>query len=258
MVVLNNIFNWIKDFSHWMSGFQVIRETSWALAQVAMTPLTPPSGCESCFCLSEKISELEQRISMLYKIQKVERYFGIIFGPVQATTTRAEELVATAPYPADAATSPAAASTLPTATAPSTASVAAPVTVPKYPWHWLGDKRKASVSSAPITSGTTSSALGWVGDCKKKGRLSFPSFYTTATHDNQLVNRYGILDSHEFPPLAGNPLLVPWEYPRFGLQTVSLHIRRATWIKLQLRLHPDVFLLDWRLSMSRMKDPQPG
>ncbi len=131
----------------------------------------------------------------------------IIFGLVQATATSSEELAATVPYPADTTTL-ATASTPPAATAPAAASVPASVTVPEDPWFWLGAKTKAPVSPTPSHP---KPHQHWVlVRLQKEWRLSFPSFHTPVTHDIQLVNRYDILDLHEFPPLAGNPQPLPF------------------------------------------------
>lgn len=123
-----------------------------------MAPLTSPPGCESCFSLSERIAELEKRISTLYKIQKAERHLDtIIFSPVQANATSTEDLATTAHYSGGAGTSPAgpatslsAASTPPAEVpAPAADSFPASVTFPEDPWLRLGAKPKAPVSSTP-------------------------------------------------------------------------------------------------------------
>ena len=175
-----------------------------------MTPLTSTPACESCVGLSEKIAELEQRISTLYKIREEERYSdSIIFGPAQAPVTTAEDLADTAPYLPDAATPPAATSTPPAVTAPAAASVSAPVTVPQDAWLRLGAKPKALVSSTPTQPETHPQPWVVVGDQKKRGRLSKPPVHASVTQDIQSVNRYDVLDLQEFPPLAGDQELLP-------------------------------------------------
>lgn len=97
---------------------------------------------------------------MVYKIQEAERHLDtIISGPAQTTTTSAEELAATAPYPADAATFPAVASTPPAATASAAASVPAPLTISEDPWLQLRNKPRTGQLYS-IASGATSPDLG--------------------------------------------------------------------------------------------------
>lgn len=57
-----------------------------------MPPLTSPSKCDSCPRLTQKISELEERISILYQIKDDERILDslIAIGPTITTTTTGE------------------------------------------------------------------------------------------------------------------------------------------------------------------------
>uniref|UniRef100_A0AAZ1XRI8 SGNH hydrolase-type esterase domain-containing protein n=1 Tax=Oreochromis aureus TaxID=47969 RepID=A0AAZ1XRI8_OREAU len=56
-----------------------------------MAPLTSTSSCESCINLSQKVIELEQRISTLYQIQGAERELDtILLGKAQTTATSTE------------------------------------------------------------------------------------------------------------------------------------------------------------------------
>lgn len=63
-----------------------------------MTPLTSPSGCNSCLRLTQKTSELEGRISILYQLKDEERILDslVTMGPA-VTTTIAVELDSTIP-----------------------------------------------------------------------------------------------------------------------------------------------------------------
>lgn len=57
-----------------------------------MPPVTSPSRCDSCLRLTQKISELEGRISILYQIKDEEwlRDSLITMGPPATTTTSGE------------------------------------------------------------------------------------------------------------------------------------------------------------------------
>ncbi|XP_075942749.1 cytosolic phospholipase A2 gamma-like [Anarhichas minor] len=95
-----------------------------------MAPLTSPSDCVSCARLVDKITELEGRISTLYRIQEAENLMDtIIFGPAQTDTAsdRVHDSIASSPA----------------------AAAPPPVTVPEASWLWLGAKPKALVSSTP-------------------------------------------------------------------------------------------------------------
>uniref|UniRef100_A0AAZ1XXC3 SGNH hydrolase-type esterase domain-containing protein n=1 Tax=Oreochromis aureus TaxID=47969 RepID=A0AAZ1XXC3_OREAU len=72
-----------------------------------MAPLTSTSSCESCVNLSQKVIELEQRISTLYQIQGAERDLDtILLGKAQTTATSAE-LADTVHHPAVVSQNPA-------------------------------------------------------------------------------------------------------------------------------------------------------
>ncbi|CAI5657098.1 unnamed protein product [Oreochromis niloticus] len=72
-----------------------------------MAPLTSTSSCESCINLSQKVIELEQRISTLYQIQGAERELDtILLGKAQTTATSAE-LADTVHHPAAVSQDPA-------------------------------------------------------------------------------------------------------------------------------------------------------
>uniref|UniRef100_A0AAX7U0Y4 SGNH hydrolase-type esterase domain-containing protein n=1 Tax=Astatotilapia calliptera TaxID=8154 RepID=A0AAX7U0Y4_ASTCA len=72
-----------------------------------MAPLTSTSSCESCINLSQKVIELEQRISTLYQIQGAECELDtILLGKAQTTATSAE-LADTVHHPAAVSQDPA-------------------------------------------------------------------------------------------------------------------------------------------------------
>ncbi|KAF3856900.1 hypothetical protein F7725_017623, partial [Dissostichus mawsoni] len=63
-----------------------------------MPPLTSPSGCGGCLRMSQKISELEGRISMLYQIRDDEQILDSLVTIGPAATTTACELDDTVPW----------------------------------------------------------------------------------------------------------------------------------------------------------------
>ncbi|KAJ8359169.1 hypothetical protein SKAU_G00156940 [Synaphobranchus kaupii] len=173
-----------------------------------MTPLTSPSGCDGCFCLSEKVAVLEQRIHNLYKIQEADKLlYTIVFGgPAQGSVSSAEERAGTASSLADAASPSAAASTPPTtAAAPAAVPAAAATSVPADPWLLLGAKPKSLFSCSTLLF-----PEHWevVGDRRKRGRLSLPSSRAPATQEIQLENCYDIL-GEDFPSLAAGQQSLP-------------------------------------------------
>ena len=91
-----------------------------------MPPLTSPSGCDSCLCLTQKISELEGKIAVLYQIKDDEQLLDslVTTGPAFTSST-AGEMVLTVPCLNLSATQP--------------------------PNHWfkLGAKPKAPATSTP-------------------------------------------------------------------------------------------------------------
>ncbi|KAI9547175.1 hypothetical protein NQZ68_019996 [Dissostichus eleginoides] len=157
-----------------------------------MPPLTPPSGCGGCLRISQKISELEGRISMLYQIRYDEQILDslVTFGPAAASTT-ACELDSTVPW----------------------------IDVAGRADHWsqLGAKPKDPVSS------TLSQKEPWTDVRRRthhgthRGKLICRP---TPPRALQLTNGFSILDEEDFPPLAahrtqptaprsGVPLLLP-------------------------------------------------
>ena len=53
-----------------------------------MPPLSSPAGCDGCARLSQKISELEGRISVLYQIKDDEDLLDSLLATTQAISTR--------------------------------------------------------------------------------------------------------------------------------------------------------------------------
>lgn len=84
-----------------------------------MPPLTSQSGCESCSHLTQKISELEGRISVIYQIREGEKTI--------------DSMVSFCPAP--------------TMTVPCAVSAS---TQPGVPWNELGAKPKALANSTPL------------------------------------------------------------------------------------------------------------
>lgn len=84
-----------------------------------MPPLTSQSGCESCSHLTQKISELEGRISVIYQIREDEKTI--------------DSMVSFCPAP--------------TMTVPCAVSAS---TQPGVPWNELGAKPKALANSTPL------------------------------------------------------------------------------------------------------------
>lgn len=168
-----------------------------------MAPLTLPSGCESCTCLSKRIAELEKRISTLYQIQDGERFLDtIIFGPAQATNTSGE-LEATAPYrpPADAP---------PPAPLTAAAAAAAPATAPRActPTAAAPDDLRLQPGARPkaLATSTPSHAEPWttVARRQKTGSRSPPPAPAGVAHGIHLENQFDILNLRDFPLLSGN------------------------------------------------------
>lgn len=184
-----------------------------------MALLTSPSGCTSCHHLSEKIAELEQRVSILYKIQEAEKLIDtIVFRhPKQGTVFRIEDHGDLACGPADPVSPPltcladptlpplGAASLLAPAATPAAAEISVPEVVPADPWLLRGVKPKTLVSCA-----TPLQPQHWeVADIhKNRGRHSPPSSCVPITQGIQLANCFDILNE-DFPPLAAGQRSLP-------------------------------------------------
>lgn len=140
-----------------------------------MRPLTSPPGCDSCLRLTQKISELEGRISILYQIQDEERLLDslVTFGPA-VTTTTARDLDLTTPCLDAAAT---------TATLTN---------------HWAQLGAKPKVRSLNSSTPCQSEPWNLASRGKHGGKLLQCPEYPPAL---QLLNKFSILDGKDFPPL---------------------------------------------------------
>ncbi|KAK9542102.1 hypothetical protein VZT92_002095 [Zoarces viviparus] len=160
-----------------------------------MAPLTSPSDCVSCARLVDKITELEGRISTLYRIQYAESLMDtVIIGPAQTDTAsdRVHDSIASS---AAAAAPP-------------------PVTAPEASWLRLGAKPKALVSSTPSHHEPWSVVSA---RSSRRGRHRSP-----APHgfNIQLKNGYDALALNDFPPLARDSQLpTPSQLPPRGTRS---------------------------------------
>ncbi|KAJ8376194.1 hypothetical protein SKAU_G00067740 [Synaphobranchus kaupii] len=121
-----------------------------------MPSLTSQPECTNCICLSQRIAELEGRISVLYQIQADEQ---LIDSLVVATTTAGEENSTTL---------------CPAAATPCQA---------EDPWHQLGAKPKAPVSSTPHQTEPWTAARGR----KRRGRQRSRSPSWVLQTDNRFI-----------------------------------------------------------------------
>ncbi|CAI5682613.1 unnamed protein product [Oreochromis niloticus] len=161
-----------------------------------MAPLTSTSSCESCINLSQKVIELEQRISTLYQIQGAEHELDtILLGKAQTTATSAEL--------ADTVHHPAVVSQDPANSQPRLSTCVAGVSATdENCWFQLGARPKALVSSTPLQPAP------WIvvetrGGCRgaRRIRLSHPHPSGAVV----LENKFSVLDPVDFPPLAASP-----------------------------------------------------
>ncbi|CAI5670161.1 unnamed protein product [Oreochromis niloticus] len=161
-----------------------------------MAPLTSTSSCESCVNLSQKVIELEQRISTLYQIQGAERDLDtILLGKAQTTATSAEL--------ADTVHHSAVVSQDPANSQPRLQTCVAGVSATdENCWFQLGARPKALVSSTPPQPAPWT-MVGTRGGCRgaRRIRLSHPHPSGAVV----LKNKFSILDPVDFPPLAASP-----------------------------------------------------
>ncbi|KAI9532980.1 hypothetical protein NQZ68_027452 [Dissostichus eleginoides] len=134
-----------------------------------MPPLTSTAGCNGCFRLNQKISELEGRISVLHQIRDDEEMLDSLITMGPTATTTAGELDSTVPWMGVAARSD----------------------------HWtvLGAKPKAPVSSTP------SQKEPWM-DARRGKHSGKLTCRPTPPQALQLTNQFSIRDEEDFPPLA--------------------------------------------------------
>ncbi|CAI5670364.1 unnamed protein product [Oreochromis niloticus] len=175
-----------------------------------MASLTSTSSCESCINLSQKVIELEQRISTLYQIQGAERDLDtILLGKAQTTATSAE-LADTVHHPAVVSQDPANSqprlhlvSQDPANSQPRLQTCVAGVSATdENCWFQLGARPKALVSSTPLQPAPWT-MVGTRGGCRgaRRIRLSHPHPSGAVV----LENKFSILDPVDFPPLAASP-----------------------------------------------------
>ncbi|CAI5657013.1 unnamed protein product [Oreochromis niloticus] len=161
-----------------------------------MAPLTSTSSCESCITLSQKVIELEQRISTLYQIQGAERELDtILLGKAQTTATSAEL--------ADTVHHPAVVSQDPANSQPRLSTCVAGVSATdENCWFQLGARPKALVSSTPLQPAPWT-VVETRGGCRgaRRIRLSHPHPSGAVV----LENKFSVLDPVDFPPLAASP-----------------------------------------------------
>lgn len=137
-----------------------------------MPPLTSSPGCMDCFCLRQKVAELEQRISTLYRIREGEQLI--------------ESLVSVDPPVSIAAGKD---STLPLPCSDPAHSQAGVF------WSKLGARPKAPVNSTPLQTES------WTTVRQSKGPRNGKSFYSILpSRDIQLDNRFNVLDEQDISP----------------------------------------------------------
>ncbi|KAI9543576.1 hypothetical protein NQZ68_008623 [Dissostichus eleginoides] len=183
-----------------------------------MPPLISTAGCNGCLRLSQKISELEGRISVLHHIRDDEEMLDslITMGPAGTTTASLDSLITMGPTATTTASLDSLITMGPTAT--TTASLDSLITMgptatrtageldSTVPWmsvaarsdHWtvLGAKPKAPVSSTP------SQKEPWM-DARRGKHSGKLTCRPTPPQALQLTNQFSILDEEDFPPLAG-------------------------------------------------------
>ncbi|KAJ3590571.1 hypothetical protein NHX12_008521 [Muraenolepis orangiensis] len=136
-----------------------------------MPLLTSPPGCDSCLRLTQKVSELEGRISILCRIREDEKTLDSIlsFCPVPEIGVE-REMDPTVPC-----------------------VVPAP-TQSRNPWDERGAKPRALANSTPLPE-------PWIEPGNRRGRRS--SRVPLPSRHIKLTNRFAVLDEEEFPYLDG-------------------------------------------------------
>lgn len=157
-----------------------------------MAPLTSP-GCDSCLRLSQRIDELEGRMSLLHQLREDEHNMDsmvVALGPA-ANSTSTGELDSTVPL-----TSP---------ENPATTAAAA---------HWsrVGAKPKALVNFTPAPGSRRKESWNTLQKC------------TPASL--KLSNKFSILDEDNLPPLK-NDRSPPSSKPAHLIQTPRQKLRKA-------------------------------
>ncbi|KAK7888844.1 hypothetical protein WMY93_024404 [Mugilogobius chulae] len=142
-------------------------------------PSLTSTSCESCAGLSQKVAELEQQITTLFKIQE-ERDLDVILGKTRAAATSAQ-LADTASYSTNAS------EPQPSSSSPGAA---------EHRWIQQGAKPKV-LSSTPLCKDAWTKVESRNGG---RARESWPS-RPSSPGDIALHNKFTVLDDEEFPPL---------------------------------------------------------
>ncbi|KAJ0059262.1 hypothetical protein NL108_011657 [Boleophthalmus pectinirostris] len=146
-----------------------------------MHPLTFISSCDSCHVLSQRIVELEQRISVFES--RLESDQNIVLGKTRATANSAQ-LADTEHYSGDAPEHQ-----------PSPPDPGVPTGTGDHYWLQRGARPKAPMSSTPVRSDPWTvlprNRSGHRG--KRANRQSCSS--------TSLANKFNVLDHEDFPPL---------------------------------------------------------
>lgn len=158
-------------------------------AKIDMSSLTcsPLAGCDGCYRLSQKVLELEQRISTLHRIQEHERDLDIILGKTlaEANSAHLADTVAFQPDHTDQG-SP---------YRPPNVTVTNPQPAPSADengWLLQGAKPKLPVSSTPAHQWSTVPYRRRSRGEERVSGLNLP-----------LGNKFSVLDT-DFPPLSSN------------------------------------------------------
>ena len=176
-----------------------------------MPSLTCSPECDGCVKLSQKVSELEQRISTLYQIEEHERDIDVILGRTMAAAT-SSQLASTELYVPSSSEKP----PNPSPNSPVEFVVPAAPASEEDRWLFQGAKPKLHSSSTPAPLCPTAPSHHGAGNPSHGGSFKLP-----------LSNKYSLLDEDDFPPLrrgspprpAGqDPSLAPLR-PRHGCST---------------------------------------
>ncbi len=159
-----------------------------------MAPLTSTHGCDSCLRLTQKVSDLEGRISTLYQLRDEERLIDTLVTVGAPKTNSYTGMMDTTVPCADVATSQPAETTVPCT------DVA--TSQPADHWSKMGAKPKFLASSTPSQdSRWTTASRG-----KHGGKLHHHS--PPAQH-LRLSNKFSILNEQDFPPLIDHHVSPP-------------------------------------------------
>ena len=151
-----------------------------------MAPLTCSPECDGCVKLSQRVAELEQRISTLYQIEEHERDIDIILGRTMAAATSAQ-LASTELFQPDCSEEK---SQNPSRNSPVEFVAPAVPATEEDRWLLQGAKPRLQFSSTPAplcpTVPSHRSAEKSSRDCSFRLPLN---------------NKYSLLDEDDFPPL---------------------------------------------------------